>query len=252
MTRDETQDAFIELRTLTAGPRYELLRERLVRAHMGLARYLAKRYRNRGIPMDDLEQVAYIALIKSVDRYDPARGLEFSTYATPTITGEIKRHFRDKGWMVRAPRRVQENKLRVYQGIEAWTKHYGAEPTHSELATFLSITEAEVQEALLAGNAYSTSSLDAPVYGREPDDGPDGIDPGYTPDEFESVEMRQSLKKYILRLPEREQRALYMRFWEYRTQSDIANELGVSQMHVSRILAKTLAALKRSVTEDTE
>ena len=152
---------FVELRKLTEGsPEYAELRNRLVRMHLPLVEHLARRFRNRGEPLDDLTQVATIGLIKSVDRFDPERGVEFSTYATPTVVGEIKRHFRDKGWAVRVPRRLQELRLSLTTATAELSQRHGRAPTVHELAEHLAISEEEVLEGLESANAYSTLSLD--------------------------------------------------------------------------------------------
>ena len=151
-----------------AQSRDPALRNELVTAHLGLAEYLARRFDNRGEPVDDLVQVASVGLVKAVDRFDPERGLEFSTYATPTIVGELKRHFRDKGWAVRVPRRVQELHLRLSPVVAGLGQELGRSPTIAEIARHAGASEEEVLEAIEAGHAYRTTSLDAPVKGDDP------------------------------------------------------------------------------------
>lgn len=159
---------FAELVELNSDdPRRQRIRDELVELHLPLVEYLARRFRNRGEWLDDLTQVATIGLIKSIDRFDLGRGVEFSTYATPTIVGEIKRHFRDKGWAVRVPRRLQELKLSLTKAISELSQREGRAPTVAELATFLKMTEEEVLEGLESANAYSTVSLDAPDSGDD-------------------------------------------------------------------------------------
>ncbi len=161
--RSGARALFLELRALDSGtPEYAELRNRLVRMHLPLVEHLARRFRNRGEPLDDLTQVATIGLIKSVDRFDPDRGVEFSTYATPTVVGEIKRHFRDKGWAVRVPRRLQELRLSLTTATAELSQLHGRSPTVHELAEKLGISEEEVLEGLESANAYSTLSLDVP------------------------------------------------------------------------------------------
>ena len=207
------------------------------------------RFRNRGEWLDDLTQVATIGLIKSIDRFDLERGVEFSTYATPTIVGEIKRHFRDKGWAVRVPRRLQELKLSLTKAIGELAQREGRAPTVSELAAHLQMTEEEVLEGLESANAYSTVSLDAPDSGDE--DAPAVADSlGMIDEALEGVEYRESLKPLLERLPPREKKILLLRFFGNMTQSQIAAELGISQMHVSRLLARTLAQLREGLTGD--
>ncbi|WP_171990730.1 RNA polymerase sigma factor SigF [Streptomyces sp. JHA26] len=251
-TRHDPQDRsgaralFTELRTLTKDtPEYAELRNRLVRMHLPLVEHLARRFRNRGEPLDDLTQVATIGLIKSVDRFDPDRGVEFSTYATPTVVGEIKRHFRDKGWAVRVPRRLQELRLALTTATAELSQLHGRSPTVHELAEKLSISEEEVLEGLESANAYSTLSLDVP---DTDDESPAVADTLGAEDEaLEGVEYRESLKPLLEDLPPREKRILLLRFFGNMTQSQIAQEVGISQMHVSRLLARTLAQLREKL-----
>jgi RNA polymerase sigma-B factor len=225
------------------------IRDQLVRMHLPLVEYLARRFRNRGEPLDDLVQVATIGLIKSVDRFDPERGVEFSTYATPTIVGEIKRHFRDKGWAIRVPRRLQELKLSLTKATSELSQSLGRSPTVAEIAAHLQMSEEEVLEGLESANAYSAVSLDAPDSGD--DEAPAVADTlGVQDESLEGVEYRESLKPLLERLPPREKRILLLRFFGNMTQSQIAIELGISQMHVSRLLARTLAQLRRGLLED--
>jgi RNA polymerase sigma-B factor len=225
------------------------IRGELVELHLPLVEYLARRFRNRGEWLDDLTQVATIGLIKSIDRFDLERGVEFSTYATPTIVGEIKRHFRDKGWAVRVPRRLQELKLALTKAIGDLAQRLGRAPTVAELAAHLQMSEEDVLEGLESANAYSTVSLDAPDSGDE--DAPAVAESlGMVDDALEGVEYRESLKPLLERLPPREKRILLLRFFGNMTQSQIATELGISQMHVSRLLAKTLAQLREGLTTD--
>jgi RNA polymerase sigma-B factor len=227
-------------------PQRQRVRDELVEMHLPLVEYLARRFRNRGEPLDDLIQVATIGLIKSVDRFDLERGVEFSTYATPTIVGEIKRHFRDKGWAIRVPRRLQELKLSLAKATSELSQKNGRAPTVAELATQLGISEEEVLEGLESANAYSAVSLDAPDTGD--DDSPAVADSlGTTDDSLEGVEYRESLKPLLEKLPPREKKILLLRFFGNMTQSQIAAELGISQMHVSRLLARTLAQLREGL-----
>ncbi|MFI1417187.1 RNA polymerase sigma factor SigF [Streptomyces sp. NPDC020731] len=244
--RSGARAMFLELRTLQDGtPEYAELRNRLVRMHLPLVEHLARRFRNRGEPLDDLTQVATIGLIKSVDRFDPDRGVEFSTYATPTVVGEIKRHFRDKGWAVRVPRRLQELRLALTTATAELSQLHGRSPTVHELAEKLAISEEEVLEGLESANAYSTLSLDVP---DTDDESPAVADTLGAEDEaLEGVEYRESLKPLLEDLPPREKRILLLRFFGNMTQSQIAQEVGISQMHVSRLLARTLAQLREKL-----
>ena len=225
------------------------LRDELVEMHLPLVEYLARRFRNRGEPLDDLVQVATIGLIKSVDRFDLERGVEFSTYATPTIVGEIKRHFRDKGWAIRVPRRLQELKLSLTKATSELSQKLGRSPTVAELAGHLGMSEEEVLEGLESANAYSAVSLDAPDGGD--DDSPAVADTlGAEDESLEGVEYRESLKPLLDQLPPREKRILLLRFFGNMTQSQIAADLGISQMHVSRLLARTLTQLRAGLLAD--
>ncbi|MFF7156175.1 SigB/SigF/SigG family RNA polymerase sigma factor [Streptomyces sp. NPDC008139] len=234
---------FVELSKLPEGSNERAeLRNQLVRMHLPLVEHLARRFRNRGEPLDDLTQVATIGLIKSVDRFDVDRGVEFSTYATPTVVGEIKRHFRDKGWAVRVPRRLQELRLALTTATGELSQRHGRAPTVHELAEHLKISEEEVLEGLESANAYSTLSLDVP---DTDDESPAVADTLGSEDEaLEGVEYRESLKPLLEQLPPREKTILLLRFFGNMTQSQIAQEVGISQMHVSRLLARTLAQLR--------
>jgi RNA polymerase sigma-B factor len=199
-------------------------RDALVHLHLPLVEHCARRFRNRGEPFEDLVQVGTIGLIKSIDRFDTDRGVEFSTYATPTIIGEIKRYFRDKGWAIRVPRRLQE------------------------LSEAIGCTVEEIVEGIESSNAYSALSLDAT---DESDDGsPTMLDAiGIEDEGIEHVEIRESLKPLLDKLDPREKRILLLRFFRNMTQSQIAEEIGVSQMHVSRLLNRTLEQLRASLRE---
>jgi len=224
-------------------------REQLIEQYMSLVRSLARRYSYRGEQLDDLVQIGSIGLIKAIDRFDISRGVELTTYATPNIIGEIKRHFRDKGWAVRVPRRLQELKLALAKAIGELAQRLGRAPTVAELAEHLQMSEEEVLEGLESANAYSTVSLDAPDSGDE--DAPAVAESlGMVDEALEGVEYRESLKPLLEQLPPREKRILLLRFFGNMTQSQIATELGISQMHVSRLLARTLAQLRDGLTSD--
>ena len=249
--RARARALFVELNALpTDDPRRARLRDELVEIHLPLVQYLARRFRNRGEPLDDLVQVATIGLIKSVDRFDLERAVEFSTYATPTIVGEIKRHFRDKGWAIRVPRRLQELKLSLTKATSELSQKNGRSPTVAELAAHLGLSEEEILEGLQSANAYSAVSLDSPDGGD--DDSPAVADSlGMIDEALEGVEYRESLKPLLEKLPAREKKILMLRFFGGLTQSQIASQLGISQMHVSRLLARTLAQLRQGLlTED--
>jgi RNA polymerase sigma-B factor len=237
-----TKEKFVEF--AATGDRR--LRDELVEAHLGLAHQLARRFANRGETHDDLSQVASMALVKAVDRFDIERGVEFSTFATRTIIGELKRHFRDKGWAVRAPRRVQELYLEIGHAVDSLSQELGRPPTVAELARETGATDEAVLEAMEAGQSYRAVSIDAP-------DAQDGtistrlgsVDPG-----FGNAEDRQVLALALQGLPERERTILHLRFVEGYTQSQIAQQIGVSQMHVSRLLAASLNRLRLSFAQE--
>ncbi len=244
--RGELRRKFVEY----AVTRDHMLRDELITAHMGLAEYLARRFTNRGEPLDDLVQVASLGLLKAVDRFDPDRGLEFSTYATPTIVGELKRHFRDKGWAVRVPRRVQELHLRLGAVVSTLSQELGRSPTIPEIAHAAKVSEEEVVEAIEAGHAYRFTSLDAPS-GSE-DEGSLSNQLGEEDQGLIDSEHRVALSPLIARFPPRERMILHLRFFEGLTQSEIASRLGISQMHVSRLLARSLTQLREASTEEDE
>ena len=223
-------------------------RDELVHLHLPLVEHFARRFLNRGEPFDDLLQVGTIGLIKAIDRFDTERGVEFSTYATPTIVGEIKRHFRDRGWAIRVPRRLQELRLSITSATAELTQTHGRSPTVSELALKIGVSEEEIIEGLESSNAYSTLSLDAPDASEDSE--LTMIDViGGTDDALEHVENRETIKPLLEALDPREKHILTLRFFRGMTQSQIAAEIGISQMHVSRLLARTLARLRESLDE---
>jgi RNA polymerase sigma-B factor len=216
------------------------LRDQLVAANLRLALHLARRFAHRGVPLDDLEQVASLGLLKAIDRFDPGRGLEFSTFATPTITGELKRHFRDKGWAVRVPRRVQELHIRLNTLVAELTHRLGRSPTIAELAAAARASEEEVLEAMEAALAYRSDSLD------EAADSPEGSGSllGDDDQRLFDAENRLVVEGLLVQLPPREQLLLRLRFFEEMTQAQIAERLGISQMHVSRLISRCLEDLR--------
>jgi len=220
----------------------ESAREELLLRHRPLALYLARRFTGRGESLEDLEQVATLALLKAIDRLDPEREVKFSTFATITVIGELKRHLRDKGWAVRVPRPIQELAVRINRVIPDLTQELGRSPTMKEIAKASSSTQEDVLEALDASRAYTADSLDAPS-GENDDFSPmDTL--AETDDRFDRLDSWQTVAPLIQRLPERERTILYLRFFEEKTQSEIADVLGISQMHVSRLLAKILSFLR--------
>lgn len=223
-----------------ASTREPSLREKLITENLGLARRLAHRFAHRGQSYDDLSQVASIALIKAVDRFDPERGVEFTTFATKTILGELKRHFRDKGWAIRAPRRLQELYLHLNQSVASLSQVLGRSPTIAELAADTGATEEQVLEALEAGQSYRSTSLDS----AGPDEEGLGSRLGVDAEGMGVAEWRTILEPHVQALPEREQTILRLRFVDGLTQSEIAAQIGLSQMHVSRLLVHSLATLR--------
>ena len=240
--RDRTHELFARLRALDPDDaEHRAVRDELVAAHLPLVRYLASRFAGRGEPSDDLVQIGTIGLLQAIDRFEPERGLEFSTFATPNIAGEIKRHFRDRGWMVRVPRRLQELQAELSTGIAELSQRLGRSPTVRELAVQLAITEEEVIEATESSRAYNALPIDAPITAG----GMTIADTLVESDEaLEHVELREALRPVLADLGERERRALLLRFVHNKTQSEIAEVLGVSQVHVSRLLSRTLIELR--------
>jgi RNA polymerase sigma-B factor len=221
-------------------------RGELVELHLPLVEHCARRFVNRGEPLEDLVQVGTIGLIKAVDRYDAERGVEFSTYAVPTILGEIKRHFRDKGGAIRVPRRLQELRMSIATATSDLSQGLGRSPTPTEIADQLGVAVDDVLEGMESANAYATLSLDAPA-GHE-----DGIGSildliGTADEALDHVEIRESIRPLIENLPPRERQIVVLRFFRQMTQSQIAEEVGISQMHVSRLLARTLAEMRDSI-----
>jgi RNA polymerase sigma-B factor len=246
-TRARSAQLFALMGNAEAGQR-EAVRDELVRLHLPLAEHLARRFAHRGEPYDDLVQVATIGLIKAIDRFDPDRGVEFSTYATPTIAGEVKRHFRDRGWAIRVPRRLQELQLSLASATAELSQRLGRSPTIAELAEHLETSEEEVLEGLESAGAYSTLSLDAPDGNQ--DSAATVIESiGDYDEALATVEDREAVKPLLDALDPRSKRILWLRFFRGMTQSQIAEDIGISQMHVSRLLSRTLADLRRQLAE---
>lgn len=220
-------------------------RDAMITDNLGLAHQLARRFLHRGESTDDLVQVASVALVKSVDRFDPDRGVEFAAFATRTIIGELKRHFRDKGWAIRASRRVQELYLELGHATGTLSQELGRSPTVAELAAATQSSEEAVLEAIEAGQGYRASSIDA----TDDEDHPLSSRLGELDRRYDSVEDRALLAPALATLPVRDRAILRMRFIEGLTQSEIATAVGVSQMHVSRLLAASLETLRRHIEE---
>ena len=225
------------------------IRDELILEHLGLARSLARRYSGRGESVDDLEQVATVGLLKAVERFDPERGLAFTTFAVPTITGEIKRHFRDRGWATRVPRGLQDLALRLTRTVQELGHELGRSPSVEELATALEVSTEMVLEAMEANRSYSASSLDAP--GSDDDNAP-GLDRVLGADDpgMEAVEREMVVRDLLETLSERDRQIVQLRFYDGLTQSEIAERINISQMHVSRLLARALSTLRGQLDLD--
>ena len=222
-------------------------REQLVMSHLNLVRFLANKFKNRGEPLDDLVQVGYLGLIKAIDRFDPSRGLEFTTFATPTIMGEIKRHFRDKGWSVRVPRRLQELSAKVNQATDALTTELQRSPSIAEVAAYLDATPDEVLEAMESSSAYSSVPLEAPG-GAEADDTPSVLDRYATEDsDLAFTDDRLVIEEALEGFSPREREVIDLRFLKGMTQIEIAEQLGISQVQVSRLLRRTLKKIQDKI-----
>jgi len=220
------------------------IRDQLIERALPLAHQVARRYHRSGEPFDDLLQVARLGLCKAVDRFDPERGVAFSTYAVPTMVGELKRYFRDTGWAIHVPRTLQERVLKVERAGKALSSRLGRAPTVAELAAETQMEEEETLEALEAASAYEARSLDAPA----PSDDQEGRSYGETiggdDEAYELVDDRGAVAAAMRTLPARERRILHMRFHEDMTQSEIAERIGVSQMQISRLLRRSLQRLR--------
>jgi RNA polymerase sigma-B factor len=236
--------------SLPAGhPSRARVRDQVIEAWLPLANHLANRFAGRGEPFDDLAQTATVGLIKAVDKFDSERGVEFAAYAIPTIIGEIKRHFRDRTWDIRVPRRLQELRLSISEATSTLLQSLGRSPTVADLAGHLGISEEAVLEGLEGARAYNAVSLSTPT-----SDGDRATELGdllgSDDAEFELAELRVALGPALATLDKREQRILTLRFYGNLTQSQIAEQIGVSQMHVSRLLARALAKLRGQLGED--
>jgi RNA polymerase sigma-B factor len=241
--RADEQHAFRRLRT-TRDPK---LRDQIIEDHLWLAQHAARRFAGRGEVRDDLVQVASFALIKAVDRFDPAHGTRFATYAMPTMLGELRRHFRDKTWSMRVSRRIKDLHVDVRATREALTNRLGRTPTVDELAEALDTTPEEILEAMEAGTNYKATSLDQPR--------PDGSDeaanlPGAEDDRLAGSAERVMLERALNQLPERERNVVFLYYFGELTQAEIATKVGVSQVHVSRILRASLDTLRDVLSDD--
>ncbi|MET9426344.1 RNA polymerase sigma factor SigF [Streptomyces sp. NPDC003036] len=250
-TRTLSRSLFQRLAVLGQdSPERTYVRDTLIELNLPLVRYAAARFRSRNEPMEDIVQVGTIGLIKAIDRFDCERGVEFPTFAMPTVVGEIKRFFRDTSWSVRVPRRLQELRLALTKASDELAQKLDRSPTVPELAAVLGVSEEDVVDGLAVGNAYTASSLDSP---SPEDDGGEGSLAdrlGYEDTALEGVEYRESLKPLLAKLPPRERQIIMLRFFANMTQSQIGEEVGISQMHVSRLLTRTLAQLREGLISD--
>ncbi|MDE3724622.1 SigB/SigF/SigG family RNA polymerase sigma factor [Nocardiopsis sp. N85] len=240
------------LKALPEGnPKAALLQERVLELYRPLLYRIARHYSGRGEPYEDLRQTAHLGLVKAIHGYDPHRGKKFISYLLPTVTGEIKRHFRDHTWAVRVPRRHQEQRGRLHRAVVEFQQRHAREPGTDELAAEMGLPEEEIRELLQASQAYSTLSLDLPDHKGEEGEGPTLEERiGREDDSYELVVERESLRPAMSCLNSRERTILHLRFFAERTQAQIADEIGCSQMHVSRLLAATLDKLRRRVDRD--
>ncbi|MFF9345036.1 MULTISPECIES: SigB/SigF/SigG family RNA polymerase sigma factor [unclassified Streptomyces] len=244
---------FLRLRALDEGtPEHAYVRNTLVELNLSLVKFGARRFRGRPEPMEDIVQVGTIGLIKAIDRFDPERGVEFSAFALPTIVGEMKRFFRDTGWAVRVPRRLQELRIDLAKASDALEQRDGHRPDRAELAERLHLTAEQVAEGELAANAYTAHSLDAPV-GDDEARAPQGTAGRRTAvDEpaYELIDDLDSLRPLLARLDARDRLILSLRFGQELTQAEIGRRIGLSQMHVSRLLARILGELRTGLLDD--
>ncbi len=224
-------------------------REQLVVAHLNLVRFLASRFAGRGEPLDDLIQVGMVGLLKAIDRFDPERGIEFTTYVTPTVVGEIKRHFRDKGWAIRVPRRLQELNAAMHRGLDALTADLGRSPNVAEMAASLHASEEEIIEAQELGHAYAPLSLDA-IASASGEGRTLGESLGYDDPDMAKVADQDLLDRALTCLDRRERVIVHLRYFERVTQTDIARRLRMSQMHVSRLQQRALGKMKGLLQEE--
>jgi RNA polymerase sigma-B factor len=245
---DDVKERFAEIAGLDPeDPRRAQLRDELVTRCLPLAEHIARRFDGRGEAHDDLVQVARVGLVNAVDRFDVTRGFDFVSFAVPTIMGEVRRHFRDTGWAVRVPRRMKELHLALSKATGEMSQRLGRSPTVTELAAELGLDPDDVTQGLIAGNAYQTVSVDRPATDRTEE--MSLVDTlGDYDAALENVENHESLRPLLAALPERERTVVLLRFFGNMTQTQIAEKLGISQMHVSRLLSRTLAQLRKELT----
>jgi RNA polymerase sigma-B factor len=231
------------------GERRTELRDRLVTGYLPVAQHIARRFAHRGEPLDDLEQVATVGLIHAINRFEPERGTDFLSYAVPTITGEVRRHFRDQGWSMRVPRRLKDMHVSIGAAVSELSQRLGRAPRPSEIAERLGISTEEVLEGLEASSAYRSASLDEAL-ASDDESGSTAADIlGEADGALDQVEYRESIRPLLAKLPDRERTILLLRFFGNMTQTQIAQRVGISQMHVSRLLSQTLAQLRDGLAD---
>lgn len=231
-------------------PRREGLRAELVTGFLPIAQHIARRFAHRGEPLDDLVQVATVGLINAVDRFSPEKGTDFFSFAVPTISGEVRRHFRDQGWSMRVPRRLKDMHVSINATVSELSQQLGRAPKPSEIAERLGVPVAEVLEGLEASEAYRSSSLDE-MLSSEQGSATVGELVGEADAELDRVDYRQALRPVLSELAERERTIVMLRFFGNMTQTQIAEQVGISQMHVSRLLTQTLGRLRSRLDPDT-
>lgn len=237
-------------RAPAGGDEQARLRAEAIEAWLPLARQLARRYAGRGEPLDDLTQTATVGLIKAIDRFEPDRGSDFVAFAAPTVAGEIRRHFRDRTWQMKVPRRLQELRLAIRDSADGLAQRLGHTPSTGELAADLRVSPDEIVEGRQAGQAYAPLSLEADVSPAGDTSGKLGDLVGEEDADLAYVELRMTLAPALDRLPDREKRILCLRFYANLTQAEIAARVGISQMHVSRLLSRSLRLLREAITDD--
>lgn len=247
---DHAEELLRELATLSPeSPRWDQVRSELVRMHTPFARHIARRYAGYSESFEDIEQAAMLGLVKAINRYDPEYGNRFLAFASPTMIGEVKRHFRDRTWSLRVPRRLQELRLALHAAQHEFTQKQGRPPTVREIAEVLAVSEEEALEALTAADAYRPVSLDTPV-GDEGNADTIGDLIGGDDPAIELALDRQAVRPLLDGLPERERTILLYRFFGNKTQSEIADIVGISQMHVSRLITRSLGRLRTQLLQD--
>jgi RNA polymerase sigma-B factor len=244
-------ELLIEFSSMPADdPRRSQLRDRLVTGYLPVAQHIARRFAYRGEPLDDLEQVATVGLIHAVNRFEADRGTDFLSYAVPTITGEVRRHFRDQAWSMRVPRRLKDMHVSIGAAVSELSQRLGRAPRPSEIAQRLGIPTEEVLEGLEASSAYRSASLDEALAGDDENASTAIEILGEVDAALDQVEYRESIRPLLAKLPDRERTIVMLRFFGNMTQTQIAQRVGISQMHVSRLLSQTLAQLRSGLSDE--